>query len=122
MPIPDFSDAELWVINSALKERYGHAVEVQLADSELRLYPEDRELTVCPTVYWNERGAGFVLCKVAESRYRCYFFYSVREQFGTGRDDYDDLAECVTTLLRLQADHEQKRAGVTSGKTGRDLG
>ncbi|MBI3919344.1 MAG: hypothetical protein HY322_20315 [Betaproteobacteria bacterium] len=30
-------------------------------------------------------------------------------------------AECVTTTLRLQADHEKDRAGVASGKTGRDL-
>ncbi|MBI4190255.1 MAG: hypothetical protein HY525_06915 [Betaproteobacteria bacterium] len=40
-------------------------------------------------------------------RYRSQFFYSVLEQFGTGRD-FDDLAECVTTTLRLQADHKKK--------------
>ena len=53
-------------------------------------------------------------------RYRSQFFYSALEQFGTGRD-LDDLAECVTTTLRLQADHEKDRAGVTPGKTGADL-
>ena len=38
----------------------------------------------------------------------------------TGRD-FDDLAECVTTTLKLQADHEKDRAGAGSGKTGADL-
>lgn len=73
--IPEFGDAELWVIKSALKERYGKDLEVELADSELRLHPDDRELTLCPTVFWQERGASFVLCKVAENRYRSLFFY-----------------------------------------------
>ncbi len=108
--IPEFGDAELWVIKSALKERYGKDLEVELADSELRLHPDDQELTLCPTVFWQERGASFVLCKVAENRYRSLFFYSAREQYGTGRQEYDDLADCVLTLLRLQADHEAKRA------------
>ena len=58
--------------------------------------------------------------RVAADRYRSQFFYSVFEQFGTGRD-FDDIAECVVTTLRLQADHEKDRAGVTSGKTGADL-
>ena len=46
--------------------------------------------------------------------------YSIGEQYGTGRD-FDELAECVVTNLRLQADHEKDRAGATSGKTAADL-
>jgi hypothetical protein len=34
----------------------------------------------------------------------------VRDQFGTGRNEYTDLGECVTTLLQVQADHAAKRA------------
>jgi len=33
----------------------------------------------------------------------------VREQYGTGRQEYDDLSDLVTTLLKLQSDHEAKR-------------
>jgi len=69
-----------------------------------------------------ERGADFVICKVGESRYRCQFFYSDQEQFGTGRDVYDNLAECVTILLQVQADHEQTRQGVPSGASKSQLG
>ena len=80
--IADFSDADRWVVETALKERYGRRVEP--AGSEIR------------------------------------FYYSLTEQYGTGRD-FDDLADCVVTTLRLQADQEKDRAGATSGKTGADL-
>lgn len=107
--IPDFTETELWVVDATLKERYGHAVEVQQADVELRLDPGVSELMVCPALVWKEQGAGFVLSKVGDNRFRCQFFYSVREQYGTGKSEYDDLLECVVALLKLQADHEAKR-------------
>lgn len=119
--IPDFTDAERRMVDTALRERYGKMIEVQLADSELRLHPDDRELALCPTLFWQERGASFVICKTGEGRYRSIFYYSVREQYGTGREEYDDLAECVSVLLKLQADHERERAGVASGMTGEKL-
>jgi len=118
--IPDFSDADRWVVETALKERYGKRVAIEPADSELRLDPASKEVTVCPTLYWEERGVEFVIFKIAEDRYRSQFYYSITEQYGSGRD-FDDLAECVAITLRLQADHEKDRAGATSGKTGSDL-
>lgn len=119
--ISDFTDADRWVAETTLKERYGRPIEVELADSEIRLDPAAAEITVCPTFYWEERGVEFVVFKIAENRYRSQFYYSIAEQYGTGRD-FDDLAECVTTTLQLQADHEKDRAGATSGKTAADLG
>ena len=120
MAISDFTTADRWVIATALKERYGKIVAVEPADSEIRLDPAAADITACPTLYWEERGVEFVIFKIGENRYRSQFFYSALEQFGTGRD-FDDLAECVTTTLRLQADHEKDRAGAGSGKTGADL-
>jgi len=46
---------------------------------------------------------------VGDHRFRCQFFYSVREQYGTGKAEYDDLLECVVALLKLQADHAAQR-------------
>lgn len=120
--IHDFTTNEQHIVSQALMERYGKLVSMQLADSELQLEPEPAPLSVCPTLFWSERGADFVICKVGENRYRCQFFYSANEQFGTGRDTYDDLAECVTTLLQVQADHEKTRQGVPSGASRADLG
>ena len=120
MAINDFTDADRWVVETALKERYGKVVRAEPADSEIKLDPASQDVAVCPTLYWEQNGVEFVIFKIGERRFRSQFFYSAVEQFGTGRD-FEDLAECVTTTLRLQADHEKDRAGATSGKTGADL-
>ncbi len=111
-PIPDFTEHEQQQVGQILFERYQRLVPWELAEAELQLDPASEQTTVCPTLYWSQRSAEFVVCKVGESRFRCQFFYSEREQFGTGRDLYDDLTECVVTLLQVQADHERARAGV----------
>lgn len=113
--IPDFTEAEHKRVSSLLFERYGKLVPIQLADSELQLGGDQARLTVCPTFYWNERGAHFIVCKVAADRYCCQFFYSEAEQYGTGRDEYDNLENCVLTLLQVQSDHERQLANVSSG-------
>ncbi len=41
---------------------------------------------------------------------------TLKERYGTGRD-FDDLAERVTTTLKLQADHEKDRAGADLGRS-----
>jgi hypothetical protein len=77
--IPDFTEAEQKLVSATLFERYGKLVPFQLADSELQLDASCEDLTLCPTIYWAERGAQFVVCKVAPERYRCQFFYSETE-------------------------------------------
>jgi len=113
--IPDFNETEIWTVRVAVNERYGKRVDLELADADLRLDPDSPILTSCPTLFWTERDASFVINKVGEGRYRCQFFYSIREQYGTGRDVYDDLAECVTALLQVQSDHERDRAMTGGG-------
>ena len=115
--IPDVTDAEQKSVSSILLERYGKIVPLQLADSELQLSGDPADLTLCPTLYWNERGVHFIICKVAADRYRCQFFYSDADQYGTGRDEYDDIGICAKTLLQVQADHEHHLANVSSGAT-----
>ena len=119
--IPDFTAAEHKRVAALLFDRYGKLVPTQLADSELQLGADSAQLTLCPALYWNERGAHFILCKVAADRYRCQFFYSETEQYGTGKDEYNDLRECVMTLLQVQSDHERQLANVSSGATAANL-
>jgi hypothetical protein len=107
--IPDFNDNELWIIHTTLEERYGKKTDVQLADSELRLSSHTVQLTLCPTLHWQDQGAHLVIFKTGEDRYQCMFYYNVREQYGTGIDEFDNLAECVTTLLQVQADYASTR-------------
>lgn len=103
--IPDFSDSELWIIKSTLEERYSAPIEIQLAETEMRLDKSKTELVPCPTVYWEADNCHFVVVKTGDRHYRCQFFYRIHQMYGTGIDDYDDLTECIVSLLQVQADH-----------------
>ncbi len=109
--IPDFGKSEEWIIRTTLKERYNEDVPFEYADAEIRLSPADRELTNCPVVYWNHGGCNFVIMKTGDRRYRCQFFYRGYQQYGTGVHEYDDLSECMVSLLQAQADHEARERG-----------
>lgn len=119
--ISDFTESEQKLVSALLFKRYSKLIPLQLADSELQLGTDPEKLASCPTFYWNERGAHFVVCKISDSHYRCQFFYSDAEQYGTGRDEYDSLENCVLTLLQVQADHERQLANVSSSATLADL-
>ena len=83
-PIPDFTADEQARVEALLLRRYDKPVAIQLADAELLLDPGSGEMTTCPTLYWTARGAHFVVFKVAEGRYRCQFFYTDADHYGTG--------------------------------------
>ena len=118
MSIPDFTVSEFQLANQILLERYGRLVPLQEVEVELLLDPGHKEPTPCPALYWNELGAEFIVAKVADQRFRCQFFYSVDEQFGTGRDFYDNLGDCVTNVLQLQADHHGTRSAALTETIG----
>ena len=120
MAIPDFTDTEQKLVSGLLLKRYAKLVPLQLADSELQLDASSSELTLCPALYWSERGAQFVVSKVAGIRYRSLFFYSEAEQYGTGRAEYDNLEDCVVILLQVQSDHERQMANVSTRATQAD--
>jgi len=106
--IPDFTPTEREIVTMIVERRFGKTVEIADAESELRLDPGSDALSVCPTLYWSERGAHFVVFKVGEGRFRCQFFYTDADHYGTGRDEYEDLSFCVRTLLQVQSDHERE--------------
>lgn len=115
--IPDFTDAEHILVSGILYQRYGKLVPMQLADSQLRLDEFSDAWALCPTIYWADHDAQFVVCKMAAERFRCQFFYSETEQYSAGHDQYDSLGDCVVTLLQVQSDHERKMANISSGVT-----
>lgn len=107
--VPDFTESEQQLISQTLKERYGKDVKSRLADVEIRISVADRTLTECPAVFWSERDTNFVVIKSAEKEFRCQFYYRGHEQFGTGHETYDELGDCVITLLQVQSDHERDK-------------
>ncbi len=109
--IPDITETEQWIIDTTLVERYGEPVEVQLADSEIRLHPSDREVTEVPAVVWEADDCHFIIFKTGDRKYRGQFFYRLYQQYGTGVHEYDDLTECIVSLLQTQADYMAREAG-----------
>jgi len=103
--IPDFTDSEKWVVETTLRERYREPVQIELAEAEMRLNPLSTQLTPCPVIFWQRDGCNFVVFKVGEGRYRAQFFYRVHKQYGTGIETFEDITECVVTLLQVQADY-----------------
>lgn len=108
--IPDFTEVEMRLVDVALRERYGQAVEVQDVETEIRLMPADRELTVCPGLYWEDAGrCRFVVSKTAPDKFRSMFFWSVKDRFSTGKEEYDNLGDCLVTTLKMQEDADRIR-------------
>ncbi len=119
--LPEFTASERELVAKILRQRFGHPVALETAETELRIEPEDDGATSCPTYYWRERGVDFVLCRVASERYRAGFFGADTDTTALGADDREDLRDCLLTLLRLQSDSEQRSAGIASGVTAADL-
>jgi hypothetical protein len=120
-PILDFKDSERAIVKQTLKERYGKEVPLQEAEAELQLNPLVDEFSLCPTLFWVERGAHFVVFKVSDKRFRAQFYYGEAEQFGVGKDEFDEIGDCVITLLQVQSDHELQSKGVRSGMNAVDF-
>ncbi|HJP25700.1 MAG TPA: hypothetical protein QF550_00070 [Arenicellales bacterium] len=107
--VSDFTASQIDLVRSLIQARYHQDIDLHLADAELRLNPDSSTMTSCPTLFWGARDASFVIFKTPGERFRCQFFYSTNDHYGTGKDEYDNLEECVTTLLQVQADHENQR-------------
>jgi len=111
--IPDSTSTELWVIRTTLRERCGEGVELHLAGAELRGDSGRTLTTGCPVVFWRERGANFTIHKAGELGYRAQCFYTPAEQFSTDRREFDEIGECATAVLQVQADDERTLAGMS---------
>jgi hypothetical protein len=114
-PNPDFTDDERHTVTQTLFERYMRVTPIELGEAEIELVPDSGKLTNCPVLYWEGRGAHFVVFKLGDNRYRGQFFYSDAQQYGTGHDSFDSLGDCVVTLLRVQSDHEREMQRLSEG-------
>ena len=110
-----FSDADWSLVEAALRERYGRQVQVEEVETEIRLNPADRELAVCSAMYWQEEGCNFVVSKTGDNQYRSMFFWSIKDRFSTGKEEYDNLGDCVVTTLKMQEEAARTRETETAG-------
>jgi hypothetical protein len=107
-PIPDFTETELWVVRTTLKERYGKEIPIELAEAEVMLGGE-AGLAWCPTLWWFAKGASFAIIKLGDKRYRPIFSYHPETQIGTGVDTYDEIGDAVVDVLQVESDHMRKQ-------------
>ncbi|MEW5769358.1 MAG: hypothetical protein AB1831_03230 [Pseudomonadota bacterium] len=115
--IPEFSASDIKLVQATLKERFGAEVaektEIKEVETEIRLSPADRELTDCPALFWVVDDCAFVISRTGLAAYRAMFYYSVKDRFGTGQEEYDNLGDCVITLLKVHEETEAKRRAET---------
>ena len=105
--IPNFTPAEIEMVRHLVHQRYQETIEIHLADFELMLDLKREQRVDCSTLFWHMHGANFAVIRSGLNRFRCQFFYTPHDQYGTGREEYDSLEQCVTTLLQVQANHER---------------
>ncbi|MBX2886132.1 MAG: hypothetical protein KTR32_39620 [Granulosicoccus sp.] len=102
--IPGFTDAEISTIRQVLTQAGLTDVDLQLADSEVVLDNVSRQPVICPSVFWHEQGANFVVAKTGPEKFKSRFFYTPHDQYGTGVKEYSMLKECVEAVLQLRSD------------------
>ncbi|MDX2504362.1 MAG: hypothetical protein QNL62_07790 [Gammaproteobacteria bacterium] len=108
--IKDFSETDVWTVKQTLDERWGKGkTETELADVEIRLGPGDRELSVCPALFWEFEGSNFIIFKIGSSTYKTQFYYKGRDQYGTAVPSFDNILDCVVTVLQVHADLERDK-------------
>jgi hypothetical protein len=107
--IPDFTETELWVVRTTLKERYGHDIDLEFAEAEAMTGTGVDSMAWCPALFWSAKGAHFVIVKLGEKRFRPVFYYHPEHQVGTGTDSYDEIGDCVVAVLQVESDHMRKQ-------------
>jgi hypothetical protein len=119
-PVPDFTESVQWAVETTLRERWpDDNPTTRLADAEIKMFPTDRELTVCPAMFREHNKTGFVIIKIAEKTCRSQFYYRGFQQYGTGKSGCDDITGCVVTMHAGVCRQRSKRPGRVSVTTHR---
>jgi hypothetical protein len=119
--IPEFTARERNLVSQTLTERFGQPIPVQTIQSEIQLDLLKEDLTQCPALTWQEGVCNFVIFKAGDGRFRCQFYYTDAEQFGTDNKEYDSLGDCIIDLLQVQDKHEAERKRMLRGMNAVDF-
>ena len=109
-PITDFDNDEMGIIQTVVDTPYRCPTPLNLADVEVQLEPPNPARQNRPAVHWLENGANFIVIKTGDERYRGQFFYRPSEIFTTEQDEYHQLADCIHSLLKIEANQALKGA------------
>lgn len=98
----DFSPTEMDIIKAATSQRWAE-VDLHLADIEITRTALDEKTMLCPAVVWETADCTFVIVKVEAFVYKSVFYYLGTKQIDTGVNEYNDLKDCVLTLMKVQS-------------------
>lgn len=118
----DYTETELKALQEALFRRYRQEIEIHLADCEVQPDLGIDDIVERPAVFWNALGCNFIVIKMDRNRFHGRYFYNPHEQLPQQHKEYSNALNCVSSLLRDEADHSREAHGVYSGSTGADLG
>lgn len=109
--INDFSDSDIQTVRKTLDGRWGKdKTELQLADVDVSLRADDKELLTCPALFWEYEGSQFIIFKIGPATYKAQFDYRGQNQYGTPESDFDNVQDCLVTVLQIHADLEREKS------------
>ena len=116
--IYDFTESELRVVATALKERNNEDVEMQIKQIKQinKINKDNNEKVDCSVIFWRHQGASLNVSKMVEMRFSPRYFYTPGEQFRCTEDKYAEAGDCVFAGLMMQGEHETRKAGTSSSR------
>jgi hypothetical protein len=114
--IYDFTESELRVVATALKERNNEDVEMQIKQINNKINKinkDNNEKVDCSVIFWRHQGASLNVSKMVEMRFSPRYFYTPGEQFRCTEDKYAEAGDCVFAGLMMQGEHETRKAGTS---------
>lgn len=118
--ISDYSKNHVEAVQDLVDARFGRQISLHLGDSEVQLDPKEENLTICPLIIWNARECNFMVMKTGEDQYQARYFYNDETQYNTKQAQFTDLTDCVTAVMREQADDERQAEMAKDGVNGAD--
>ncbi len=94
----DFTQSEVDIIQKHVDDRWREKDHgVHLGDIEV----DGKEQ---PAAVWEHKHYTFIVIKIGAFKYRALFYFLRDKRFDAGVDEYNDLDECVDSIMKAQAD------------------
>ncbi len=100
----NFTQSEIDATKKIVDERWKDKnITVHLADID---YAKEGDETSqpYPALVWEDKNTTFIVLKMGMLVYKSFFYYLKNKRYDTGVLEYNDLQECVTSLMQSQAD------------------
>ena len=100
----NYTQSEIDATKKLIDERWKDKdVTVHLADINYEKEGEETSQPY-PALVWEDKHSTFVVLKMGMLAYKSFFYYLKNKRYDTGVLEYNDLQECVTSLMQSQAD------------------